>query len=527
MPASLKERSSRLQMFARLKSESDAKARSNNDVTTNANFNGNAVAQQTREPERYQSSAPAFTLAMERRELADSARVPVPGANARQPNIHQRRFSQPPPESVQRSQSQSPASQHRNMDIFTGSQLGDSFMNSGLTTPQYEPSEADPEPILDKKNTAVTAPVPAVPGAAAASITRPAPRYNFDRRFFPNDGAAFQIGEDLLMKVVPGARHHNPTSTYMNDGFNRTVLNGYSRPPGNSRPTYNRPDASPDKQANLPVREANFRHVPRPRQLEYNDREKRSTSPAFTTRGRPMRDRGDDFRPMARFRALEEVEDEEGMQGAAYDEENGDQDDGISTVGGGEDGHATPRVRGHPLSPHRAALERLMATTVQPFEPSAPKDKKRRRESLDYDDIALSAMTYDDLHKEPFDYDPSKATTQSGSGGTLGTPDARTAKLVQGQRQSDKDQRLMFANMEFDDWEEAGDWFAEQFSEIMHKLRLVRRNRRRVIEEFEDEAAAREEAVRKQGVAIDKKLGQMLQDGQRMMTPSDARAAQQ
>ncbi|KAL7933618.1 extracellular mutant protein 11 domain-containing protein [Trichoderma chlorosporum] len=523
MPASLKERSSRLQMFARLKSDGEAKAKSNNDVTTNASLNGNAVAQQSREPERYQSSAPAFTSLTERRELADSARVPVPGANARQATSHQRRFSQPPPESVQRSHSQSPASQHRQMDIFTGSQLGDSFMNSGLTTPLYEPSEADPEPLPDKRNTVVAAPALAAPTAAPTTITRPPPRYNFDRRLL-NEGAAFELGEDLLMRVVPRARQQNPASTYMNDGFNRTAVNGYNRPPGNYRPIYSRPDASPETQPKLPVRDLKVRHVPRPRQLEYNDRDKRSMSPGFATRGRSTRDRADDFRPMARFTRLEEVEDEEGMQGPAYDEENGDQDDGTSTVGDREDGHATPRLRGHPLSPHRAALERLMSTTIPPLKPLPPKDKKRRRGSLDYDDAALGAMSYADLQNEPFDFDPSKVTTQAVSGDT---PEARAAKLEQGQRQTEKEQRLMFASMDTEDWEEAGDWFAEQFSEIMHKMRVVRRNKRKVIEGFEKEAASREEAVRQQTVAIDQKLGQMLQDGQRMMTPSEAKAAKQ
>ncbi|KAL7950029.1 extracellular mutant protein 11 domain-containing protein [Trichoderma barbatum] len=521
MPASLKERSSRLQMFARLKSENEVKARSNADVTTNANFNGNAVAQQTREPERYQSSAPVLASVAERRELADSARVPVPGANARQSTIHQRRFSQPPPESVQRSHSQSPASQHRQMDIFTGSQLGDSFMNSGLTTPQYEPSEADPDQILDKRNAVVTAPALSAPTAAATSIARPTPRFNFDKRFLPNDGAAFQIGEDLLMKVVPGARQHNPTSTYMNDGFNRAAVNGYSRPFGNHRTTYTRPEASPEKQPKLPVREIKVRHVQRPRQMEYDDREKRSTSPAFATRGRWMKDREDDFRPTTRFRELEEVEDEEGMRGAAYEGENEDLDDGTSTVGGHEDGHATPRIRGHLLSPHRAALESVMATTVPPFQPLAPKDRKRRRMSLDYDDMALSSMSYADLQNEPFDFDPSKATTQMGSGGAAGTADTLTAKLEQGQHQSEQHQRSMFATMSLDDWEEAGDWFADQFAEIMHKLREARRNKRHVIQGFESEAASREEAVRQQSEALDRKLVQMKQDAQRVVTPND------
>ncbi|KAL6884210.1 extracellular mutant protein 11 domain-containing protein [Trichoderma longibrachiatum] len=523
MPASLKERSSRLQMFARLKSETDVKPKENNDTAPNGITSANAVAQSIREPERYQSSAPALTSAAERRELADSARVPVPGlnGNARQPTGHQRRFSQPPPESVQRSHSQSPASQHRHMDIFTGSQLGDSFMNSGLTTPLYEPSEADHEPIPDRKNATVPAPAPAPPVAGPApAISRPVPRYNnFDKRFLTSDNATFQLGEDLLMRVVPGTRNHNPT--YMNDGFNRAVVNGYNKPVGHYRTTYARPEQLPEKQPNLPVREVKIRHMPKPRQMEFDHGQKRSASPVFASRGRPMRGREDDLRPLSRFRGLEEVEEDDRGEGGFDEEENGDMDDGTSTVGGHQDGHATPRIRRHPMSPRRV-LESAIATTMQPFRPSAPKGNKRRRESLDYDDMALSTMSYNELQNEPFDFDPSKAPTHVGSGGAAGSADTLTAKLEQYQHQSEKEQRALFRSMNVDDWEEAGDWFADQFHDLMHKLREARRNKRRMIQEFENEAADREAAVRLRTEAIERKLAKMKQDGQRVVTPNEA-----
>ncbi|TFB03768.1 hypothetical protein CCMA1212_004317 [Trichoderma ghanense] len=521
MPASLKERSSRLQMFARLKSETDVRPKENNDTAANGITNGNALAQSIREPERYQSSAPVLTSAAERRELADSARVPVPGlnGNARQLAGHQRRFSQPPSESVQRTHSQSPASQHRHMDIFTGSQLGDSFMNSGLTTPLYEPSEADHDPIPDRKNAAVAAapaPAPAIMGPAT---TRPAPRYNFDKRFLTSDNATFQIGEDLLMRVVPGTRNHNPT--YMNDGFNRAVVNGYNKPAGHYRTSYTRPEPLPEKQPNLPVREVKIRHMSKPRQMEYDHGQKRSASPAFASRGRPMRGREDDMRAMSRFRGIEEVDEDDRREGGFDEEENGDIDDGTSTVGGHQDGHATPRIRRHPMSPQRV-LESAIATTMQPFRPSAPKGNKRRRESLDYDDMALSTMSYTELQNEPFDFDPSKAPTHVGSGGAAGSADTLTAKLEQYQHQSEKEQRALFRSMNVDDWEEAGDWFADQFHEIMHKLREARRNKRRTIQEFENEAADREAAVRLRTEAIERKLAKMKQDGQRVVTPNEA-----
>ncbi|UKZ85280.1 uncharacterized protein TrAFT101_001148 [Trichoderma asperellum] len=505
MPASLKERSSRLQMFAR--------PRSDNDINSNANIDvpATAATQQSREPGRYQSSAPVLTSVAERRELADSARVPVPNGNARQPAVHQRRFSQPPPESVQQSHSQSPSSRH--IDIFTGSQLGDSFMNSGLTTPLYEPSEAEPDPITQKRPTVA---VPAT--TSAAPIVRAPPRYNFDKKFPSSGGLAFQIGEDLRMKVVPvsGTKHHNPS--YMNDGFNRGAANGYSRPAPNYRTSYTRPESSPEKQPNLPLREVRLRHVPRAKQIDYDDRQKRSASPAYDNRGRYLRDREEGGRPVSRFQGLAEVE----MGGRRIElideDENRDQDDGTSTIGGREDGRETPRMRRHLLSPQRAAFENAFTTTMPPFRPSAPKDRKRRRQSLDYDDMALSNMNYAELQKEAFDFDPSKLTAHVGAGGSA---DTLNAKLEQYQHQTEEEQHVMFKSMNADDWEEAGDWFADRFGEIMHKLRVARRNKRRMIQEFEQEAASREEAVRLQTEAIDQKLSKMKQDGLRVVNTKE------
>ncbi|KAL7899525.1 extracellular mutant protein 11 domain-containing protein [Trichoderma sp. SZMC 28014] len=498
MPASLKERSSRLQMFARPKSDNDVNTITNIDVTTTA------ATQQSRELGRYQSSAPGLASVAERRELAESARVPVPNGNARQPAIHQRTYSQPPPESVQQSHSQSPSSRH--IDIFTGSQLGDSFMNSGLTTPMYAPSEAEPEL---KRNTVA---VPAT--TSAPPIIRAPPRYNFDKKFPSSGGLAFQVGEDMRLKVVSvsGTKHHNPS--YMNDGFNRGAANGYSRPAPPYRTSYTRPESSPEKKPNMPVREVRLRHVPRTKQIDYDDGQKRSASPAYDSRGRFARDREEDTRPVSRYQGLAEVE--VGGRGIeAIDEvEHGDQDDGTSTIGGHEDGRETPRMKRHLLSPQRAVLENAFTTTMPPFRPSVPKDRKRRRESLDYDDMALSNMKYAELQNEAFEFDPSKVTAQVGTGGGA---DTLNAKLEQYQHQTEKEQHSMFKSMNADDWEEAGDWFADRFGEIMHKLRVARRNKRRMIQDFEQEAASREEDVRLQTETIDQKLSKMKQDGLRVV----------
>ncbi|KAL7919722.1 extracellular mutant protein 11 domain-containing protein [Trichoderma austrokoningii] len=500
MPASLKERSSRLQMFARPKSDNDV------NTTTNIDVPAIAASQQNREPGRYQSPGPGLTTVAERRELADSVRVPVPNGNTRQPAVHQRTFSQPPPESVQQSHSQSPSSRH--IDIFTGSQLGDSFMNSGLTTPLYEPSEAEPE---SKKDTV------AIPAATSAVPTAKAPlRYNFDKKFPSSGGLAFEIGDDMRMRVVSvsGTKHHNPS--YMHDGFSRGAA-GYNRPASGYRTSYTRPDFLPEKQSNLHLHEVKPRHVPRSKQIDYGEGQKRGASLAYDGRGRFMRGKEEDARHVSRFQRLTQVGvglrrmDE--IDDVIDDDEDGDADDGTSTIGGREDG----RER-HLLSPQRAVLENAFTSTMPPFRPSVPKDRKRRRQSLDYDDMALSSMDYAELQKEPFDFDPSKETAHTGTGSGA---DTLNAKLEQYQHQTAKEQHLMFNSMNADDWEEAGDWFADRFGEIMHKLRVARRNKRRMMQEFEQEAASREEAVRQQTETIEQKLFKMKQDGLRVVSAKE------
>jgi hypothetical protein len=53
-------------------------------------------------------------------------------------------------------------------------------------------------------------------------------------------------------------------------------------------------------------------------------------------------------------------------------------------------------------------------------------------------------------------------------------------------------------------------------------LRVARRNKRRMIQEFEQEAASREEAVRVQTEAIDQKLSKMKQDGLRVVNARES-----
>lgn len=177
----------------------------------------------------------------------------------------------------------------------------------------------------------------------------------------------------------------------------------------------------------------------------------------------------------------------------------------------------TPKAKMNRESPQkRLVVSSMPANAVVPYYPS--KQRKRRRASPDYDDQALNSMTYGELQQEPFDVDPAKAIVQNGHGAE---GDKLEGKLEQSRQQGGKEQQHMFATMSIDDWEASGDWFVDQFAEIMKKMKGARQNKRRMIQDFEDEASHREEAVRLRSEAVDRKLAKMRQNGQRVVEARD------
>jgi hypothetical protein len=91
------------------------------------------------------------------------------------------------------------------------------------------------------------------------------------------------------------------------------------------------------------------------------------------------------------------------------------------------------------------------------------------------------------------------------------------AKLDQFRHLGEKEQHDLFSNMSMENWETSGEWFVSEFSGIMQRLMEARRNKRMIIQDFEQEAADREEAVRLKTQSIDRKLSKMKQDGQRVV----------
>jgi hypothetical protein len=149
-------------------------------------------------------------------------------------------------------------------------------------------------------------------------------------------------------------------------------------------------------------------------------------------------------------------------------------------------------------------------------------DRKRRLD-LDYNDAELARMSFSDLRKQDFDYDPQLAALQQQQqmetapvGGS-----SLEEQLEHYKTKGGVDQHQFFTRISVDDWEEAGDWFLAQFSEVVGKLRKARKVKRELVDRFEVEIAAREEAVRGKMEGIEQTLKELKQGGQSMMEGRD------
>jgi hypothetical protein len=153
--------------------------------------------------------------------------------------------------------------------------------------------------------------------------------------------------------------------------------------------------------------------------------------------------------------------------------------------------------------------------------PRSSRDKtssRKRRLSLDYDDAALHSMSYSDLHNEAFDHDPTRVAVQAA---TEPSGQSLEDRLVHYKDKDENGQHHFFTEISVPEWEACGDWFLEQFSEVVQKMKTRRQNKRKMVAAFESEIAAREKTVRVKVEMIDRTLGDLKREGDQMMQGRD------
>lgn len=496
-PTGLKLKGGRLQAFARGISDGDA--------------HYNAPTALHEKPEKRSDTPNPSSSAPTREEIVESARVPLP-QNTRRPGLHQRRVSVPKQplapspqkvESLQPSQKplhQSPRAspaddppdsptpisslvQHRR-PLFEGSQLGDNFMKSGftsgLTTPQNEYNEVGNMAPLER-------------GEAASFYNSEVKDYVHDKLYQTTRDrdrgrnlGPFHIHDSGLISVKPTNDHHPPT--YMADGFQ----NGITKYRGQYRTDHDRQLSPVRRPAKLPIREERLR-ISRGAPKESKRLKEKPTSPAR-----------DFIEP--RWQGTFGDWD----QGSSMAMNFGDVTE--THIAKPDLVHETPEAS----TSRTPSVKRLMASPlpVSQVSMTRPQSRKRSRANPDYNDTVLETKTFSDLQQEPFDLDPAKTVVLSGQG--IGD-DSLPKRLAQVQKQSESEQKAYFGSMPLQEWEAAGDWFVDEFSSLMNRFKDARKEKRHLVQDFEEEAAHREEAVRLRSDAIDDKLARMRQDGQRVV----------
>ncbi|KAK0714835.1 extracellular mutant protein 11-domain-containing protein [Lasiosphaeris hirsuta] len=170
-----------------------------------------------------------------------------------------------------------------------------------------------------------------------------------------------------------------------------------------------------------------------------------------------------------------------------------------------------------------AALPTVAGTSKESKESQS---QRKRRHSLDYNDAELHAMSYADLRAQNFDYDPQVVALQQQQQAVQAAPAAAVGtlenRLVYFKGKIGQDQHEFFTRLPVNEWEDAGDWFLEEFSGVVKRMKAARRAKRALIERFEGEISAREEAVRGKVEGIARTLDDLKHEGMTMMAGKEA-----
>lgn len=150
------------------------------------------------------------------------------------------------------------------------------------------------------------------------------------------------------------------------------------------------------------------------------------------------------------------------------------------------------------------------ALTEENTDEQQPEPQIANEEPLDYDLEELYNKDYASLKAGPFDHSPhAQPFVVPGLPNTA----ALTDKLVQLNGAEAQTQSHFFANLNIDEWEEAGDWFLDRFGETIKRLKDVRREKRKAARAFEDEIEVRETAVNKKRALTRIAMSEMKSSG--------------
>lgn len=136
----------------------------------------------------------------------------------------------------------------------------------------------------------------------------------------------------------------------------------------------------------------------------------------------------------------------------------------------------------------------------------------------DYDPAVLGTMSYDQLKDESFDKNP-RAPAHPLSEDMLSKPLVERLQHVQKNLNATK-QSDFFHALPTDEWEEAGDWFLDQFSNIIQRTKQARQKKRKLAQGFENEIEKRHKHVSKKQHQVENAMHKMQTQGEGLVPRS-------
>jgi hypothetical protein len=169
----------------------------------------------------------------------------------------------------------------------------------------------------------------------------------------------------------------------------------------------------------------------------------------------------------------------------------------------GSDGAETPAASPTPQRKLRLT-DRLQSSQVT-MRDSYP--------TADYDDETLKGMQYSDLKSEDWDKDPNPKPFELPT--ELQGPNVELGDRIKYYAEKrDEELALFFEQLSTSEWEQAGDWLIDKFADLLKQLKNKKQEKRALVEQFEAEIEARENAVRAKSELLDKKFKEMKASGE-------------
>ncbi|CAK1363800.1 unnamed protein product [Cercospora beticola] len=162
---------------------------------------------------------------------------------------------------------------------------------------------------------------------------------------------------------------------------------------------------------------------------------------------------------------------------------------------------------------------------VEHYSGDAPPDDEPPLEDepeFDYDPGELLKMSYAQLKSQPFDLDPRAKKPDLSHDDPTPSLHEKLATAIEFDPEG---QETFFKSLDIDEWEEAGEWFLERFSDILGAIKASRRQKRKLALEFEGKIDQRHESVTKKQKLTQAALNEMKESGGKVLqgTPRKSR----